>query len=481
MMMIDPRFIQDHIDQFTNKEASKILKEWIENSSNQNLRKEAIDLLSSIDDGSNFEFYEQLFISEENKPIRDVAGLMLRKKYFHHENLFPLLDFTLRKIDNIDQKFLALEVLNSSNSQKALNIIKTYIKHLSEIKDLKKKFNQFEDLQSSIIEMQVNSKDLEKIFNLILYEFYTKLCNYHVAIRDGYIILLNCEGANISNVNEIQGLNKLRYLEHFILKRNQLKEIGNIEFLEKLKILDLSNNAISKFHHLNSMNSLMVLNLDGNNINEIEEKINLPNLEKLFLGSNKLQKLKNFENLKKLRILNLDRNKLTRIENLDKLNELQQLNLASNGIEKIEGLEHNHNLVSLYLNDNSVRKIEGLERLTQLKILNLSNNYIEEIQNLDSLKNLIKLEISNNKIKKIEGLDSLLNLQELFLDRNNIEKFEGLEELVSLIILFLDNNYIQEFKINMVQSLTNLNFIFLNDNPLSPDSKKAYNKKCRFP
>ena len=479
--MIDPRFIQEHIDRFTKNEASKILREWIENSNNQDLRKEAMDLLCSIDDGSNFEFYEQLFISEENQAIRDLAGKMIRQNYFHHENLLSLLEFTLRKIKNFDQKFFALEVLNSSNSQKALKIIKSYVKSLSQMKDLRKESDLFEDLESSIIDKHVNSKYLEKIFNLILFEFYTKYCKYHVAIRDGYIILLNCEGANISHVYELQGLPKLRYLEHLILKRNQLIEVNDIEFLMNLKILDLSYNTISIVHPLNSLKSLMVLNLEGNHINELKEMIDLPYLEKLYLGSNNLQELKNLENLKKLRVLNLDRNKIRKIENLDNFNDLEQLNLASNNIEKIEGLQHNQKLLSLYLNDNSIIKIEGLENLTKLKILNLSNNYIVKIENLESLRNLIKLEISNNKVEKIEGLDSLVNLQELFLDRNYIERFEGLKELVSLIILFLDSNNISEFNADLIQSLTNLNFIFMNDNPLSPESRNAYNKKCRFP
>jgi Leucine-rich repeat (LRR) protein len=119
--------------------------------------------------------------------------------------------------------------------------------------------------------------------------------------------------------------------------------------------------------------------------------------------------------------------------------------------------------------------------VTHLKVLNLSNNYINRLENLDKLNDLIKLEISNNRIKKIEGLNSLIHLQELFLDRNYIEKFEGLKDLESLIILFLDNNYIREFAIDQIQNLGNLNFIFLNENPLTPESLKAYQKKCRFP
>jgi len=480
-MIIDPHFIRDHIDQFSKKEASKLLKEWIENSNKQYLRKEAIELFFSIDDGTNFEFYEHLFISDENKEIRDLAGKILTQNYAYHTNFLPLLEFTLRNVENLDQKFFVIDVLNSICSKNAIRIIRTYLINFSRIRELKKEGNLLEEFDDSISNMQINPGFLEKIFNLILFEFYSKICNFHLAFRNGYIILLSCEGMNIKRLDEVEGLNRLEHLEHLILKRNKLDAINNIENLINLKILDLSFNNILKLEHLNSLKSLVELNLEGNNIYKINTLFDLPHLERLYLNSNNLKEIKNLENLNELKLLNLNQNKIKKISNLEQLKNLSQLNLASNRIEKIEGLIKNPNLISLYLNDNHLKKIEGLDRLTKLKVMNLSNNYIERIENLDNLKNLIKLEISNNKIKKIEGLDSLMHLQELFLDRNYIEKFEGLKELKGLIILFLDNNNIKEFTIDQIQNLQNLNFIFLNENPLSPESRKAYQNKCKFP
>ena len=480
-MIIDPHFIRDHIDQFTKKEASKLLKEWIENSNKQDLRKEAIELFSSIDDGTNFEFYEHLFISDENEEVRDLAGKILTQDYTNHENFLPLLEFTLRNIQNLDQKFFVLDILNSLHSKNTMKIISGYLKSFSKIKELKKEGNLIEEFEDSISNMQLSPEFLEKIFNIILFVFYIKTCKFHVAIKNGHIILLNCEGAGIKRLIDVQGLYRLKHLEHLILKRNNLDKIERIENLTNLKILDLSYNHISKLEHLGSLQSLVELNLEGNNISEINSMVNLPNLERLFLNYNNLNEIKNLEMLINLKILNLNQNKVKRINNLEKLNNLTQLNLASNAIEKIEGLMNNSKLLSLYLNDNHIKKIEGLDCITNLKVLNLSNNYIERLENLNHLQNLIKIEISNNKIKKIEGLNSLVHLQELFLDRNYIDKFEGLQKLESLIILFLDNNNIKEFTIDQVKNLRKLNFIFLNENPLSPESLKVYQMKCRFP
>jgi len=480
-MIIDPRFIRDHLDQFSKKEASKLLKEWIENSNEQDLRKEAIELFSSFDDGTNFEFYEHLFISDDNAEIRALAGEILTQNYAHHENFLSLLEFTLRNIQNLDQKFFVLDVLNSLRSKNAIRIINAYLRTFSKIKELKKEGNLFKAFEDSISNMQISPEFLEKIFNIILFVFYTKICKFHVAIRNGYIILLNCEGASIKRLNEVQGLSRLNHLENLILKRNNLDEIEYIENLSNLKLLDLSFNNISKLEHLDSLKSLVELNLEGNHIFEINSLLNLPQLERLFLNTNDLNEIKNLEMLKNLKLLNLNKNKVKRINNLEKLKDLNQLNLASNAIEKIEGLMNNSNLLSLYLNDNHIKRIEGFDRLTNLKVLNLSNNYIERLENLNHLNNLIKLEISNNKIEKIEGLNSLIHLQELFLDRNYIDKFEGLQKLESLIILFLDNNNIKEFTVDQIQNLGKLNFIFLNENPLSPESLKAYQMKYGFP
>ncbi len=53
--------------------------------------------------------------------------------------------------------------------------------------------------------------------------------------------------------------------------------------------------------------------------------------------------------------------------------------------------------------------------------------------------------------------------------------------LKRLIILFLENNNIKDFKLSHIDSLTNLNFIFLNQNPLTPESWDLYQKRTRYP
>ena len=58
---------------------------------------------------------------------------------------------------------------------------------------------------------------------------------------------------------------------------------------------------------------------------------------------------------------------------------------------------------------------------------------------------------------------------------------KGVKNLKSLIILFLERNNIMNFNLKDIEDLRNLNFIFLNDNPLDSESKENYEKRTRFP
>jgi Leucine-rich repeat (LRR) protein len=113
--------------------------------------------------------------------------------------------------------------------------------------------------------------------------------------------------------------------------------------------------------------------------------------------------------------------------------------------------------------------------------LYISNNLIEKIQGLDNLFNLKKLELSGNKISNLEGLQDLLGLQELYLDNNHIEKLVGLDYLSKLIILHIGRNKISKFRSELIKNLTNLNFLYLNENPLDQQSWEHYHKRFKFP
>jgi len=479
-MDLNPDYIKKNLEQFGKKTARDILKEWIVSSDDINLRETALNIYSSMDEGREFKFFEQLFLSDESFVIRFLSGNILRDNYFYHKKFVPLLEFTLNDVNNMDQKFFAVETLISIDTKKARKIIKDYLKKAIKLSFKKKTYEFPIEIFNSNYDTPLPRSILEVCFNIILYDYYVNSCGYNVTLREGLIILLNCEGSKLNYISEIQAFNKLVKLEHLQLQRNNIQYIHGLSHLTQLRTLNLSQNQIKKIENLDSLNNLQEITLSSNKINKIEN-LDLRSLKKVSLDRNLITKIENLDNLRDLVLLNLSYNAILKLKNLDNLGNLKTLFLSFNQIEIISGLEKLENLVTLNLNDNLIAHIQGLERLLSLKVLSLSNNYIKRIENLDNLTELNKLEISNNKIETFNGLENLKNLQELFIDKNRIKQMEGINNLESLIILFLENNDIKDFKLSYIDNLKNLNFIFLNENPLTPESWEIYQKRTRFP
>ena len=479
-MDLNPDYIKKNLEHIGKETARDILKEWIVNSDNIHLRETALNLYSSMDEGKEFKFFEQLFLSDESFEIRGLSGNILRDNYFYHKKFVSLLEFTLNDVNNMDQKFFAVETLNLIDTKKARKIIKDYLKKAIKL-SFKKKIYEFpKEIFNSNYDTPLPRSILEVCFNLILYDYYVNSCGYNVTLREGLIILLNCEGSKLDDISEIQAFNKLVKLEHLQLQRNNIQTIHGLSHLTQLKTLNLSQNQIKKIENLDNLNNLQEITLSSNKIKKIEN-LDLRSLKKLSLDRNLIIEIENLDNLRDLVLLNLSYNAILKLKNLDNLCNLRTLFLSFNQIETISGLEKLENLVTLNINDNRITHIQGLKRLLSLKVLSLSNNIIENIDNLDNLTELNKLEISNNKIETFDGLENLKKLQELFIDKNHIKQMEGINNLECLIILFLENNDIKDFKLSYIDNLKSLNFIFLNENPLTPESWEIYQKRTRFP
>ncbi len=479
-MGFNPRYIKENISQIGIKEAKTHLKRWISDSNDPQLRNEALEIYGELEQGKDYKFLEEIFLSDEDISLRLLSGKILGAHYFQNKKLIKLLEFVLYSAENINQKFFALDLLAKFNLKKSRNIIQDFMENVI-IENLNGEAREnLTNLPITEYNIDINNQTLELCYNLILFNYYKKVCGYNVTLRDGFIILLNCEGSNLRKISDIPGINKLYKLEYLMLKRNKISEIDALEYLTTLKFLNLAYNQIEKTKSLDYLSKLEELILTGNKI-KIVENFKLPNLKKLFLDKNLISEIRDLGNSLKLEQLNLSSNNIRKMVNLANFQRLKALNLSNNDIEVISGLENLHNLIFLNLNDNKISKIEGLNHLVNLKFLNISNNNIAKLQNLENVHNLTHLEISKNKISKIEGLDNLINLQELFLDKNNITKIEGLENLNSLIILFLERNDIKSFDLKDIELLKNLNFIFLNENPLDIESKRNYEKRTRFP
>jgi Leucine-rich repeat (LRR) protein len=477
-MELNPDYIKENLSEIGKKEGLNLLKELVNSSNVSDIRKKALENFGMLEEGNNFSFFEHLFLSDEDPDIRLIAAKVLKDKYLTHKKLFRLLEYTIKKVDNVDQKIFAVRALNSMKSTKARKILTDYLKDFIKTR-FKDKITELEfnyDYKFPIPELFI-----EICINLILCDFYEDKCRYLVTIRKGKIVALNCESSNLEKISNIYGFYLLNDLEHLSLQRNNIKRISHLQHLSKLKTLDLSHNKLEKIENLENLEKLEELYLSNNNIRMINNLESLPKLKKLILSNNEIKFIENLNSLIVLEILDLSHNDISNLSYLDELESLKRLNLSSNNVKKMTGLNKLTNLMWLYLNDNKISQLENLSTLDKLKGLYLSNNIIERIESLENLISLKKLELSGNRIRRLEGLHRLGELQELYLDNNLIEKIEGLEGLNNLIMLHIGRNKIEEFKKESVDHLKSLNFIFLNENPLNQKSFVEYQKKIRFP
>lgn len=477
-MELNPDYIKENLSEIGKKEALNLLREFISSSNDSTTRMKALKTLRSLDEGNNFSFIEQLFLSDEKLDIRLFAGEILKERYFTHKKIVRLLEYTLKKVDNIEHKIFSVKTLNSLENVKARKILTEYLKELlkTRIKEEVSELQLGSDYTQPVPELVIR-----KCINLILSDFYENKCGYLITLKRGKIVALNCEGSNLRDVSDIYGFKYLIDLEYLSIQRNFLQKISNLEHLTKLKALNFSHNKLEKIENLEYLSNLEELNLSNNKIGKIENLKSLVNLKKLTLSNNSIKSIQNLDSLTHLEALDLSHNDISDIENMDRLDNLNRLNLSSNKIEKMGGFTYLINLMWLYLNDNKIIKIEGLLTLNKLKGLYLSNNQINGISSLENLLSLKKLELSSNKISKLDGLQKLVELQELYLDNNLIKKFEGLEGLNNLIMLHIGRNEIEEFRWEFVIQLKNLNFLYLNENPLNQKSVMEYQKRIKFP
>ena len=99
---------------------------------------------------------------------------------------------------------------------------------------------------------------------------------------------LNLHNMGISDISEIEGLDKLTSLQALWFNGNQITEIKGLDKLTSLQILYLGGNQITEIKGLNKIINLQILYLGGNQITEIKGLDKLTSLQELELGGNQI-------------------------------------------------------------------------------------------------------------------------------------------------------------------------------------------------
>ena len=193
-------------------------------------------------------------------------------------------------------------------------------------------------------------------------------------------------------------------------------------------------------------------------------------------------------------ILNLKNNKLQQLPqlSLDNFTDLEEIYLTSNLIETLENNVFNpsvhQNLSIISMGNNRIREMPVLDGFQLLRILDVSNNELQNIT-IGILDNLEELILNGNNLDSMPLLtEQLPRLQTILLQHNNIVSLspDYFNKTPSLKKLDLSRNFLNEITLEhnslteirlshnnlyampvVIQSLTSLTILVLNDNPIS--------------
>ena len=298
-MNLSPKMIYK---QYERSEINKFIAydhliSFVENSENENIREEAIQILDilGIYDNNLFDILENILISDSNAKIRNIALKFLEKRFLT-ESITPL-KWAINHENNYECLITIINSLKKVNSEESRLILFNETKKIMKTKYLNK-------------EKRIENKKFKKVIKKLLktkkYEFFTHKELSLILINFITIANLTKQYPNVFyEINPENGL--LRELDlsdylEFEVKgmpfgwKNNIKSISEIiglKYLKYLKKIDLSNNQIESIKELVNFENLTHLILTNNKISELEnlEYVKkLPNLEYLDLRNNDIIK-----------------------------------------------------------------------------------------------------------------------------------------------------------------------------------------------
>ncbi len=298
-------------------------------------------------------------------------------------------------------------------------------------------------------------------------------------------------------------------LESLDLSQNNLTVFRfQLSKFPKLKSLNLSKNKIAEFHLIKANEVIKQLDLSHNLLVRAGFNVAvLPRLEVLNLSYNELKDSSvYFSEGQHLKILNFQQNKLTTVPLFVTANKkLESLWLGGNNLTSLTdksfvGLKHLKDL-NLYKCGLTIVP-NGIKKLKRLEVLDLYYNKLTALpKSIKRFKNLQQLAIAFNEIKALPlKLDRNKNLQTIYAHHNRISQLpDRIAKLKKLKLLDINHNWFSVFpeiitKITTVQeldlsynnltelspnlqSMRQLQKIFISQNPVSTDKKLLSNYK----
>ena len=177
-------------------------------------------------------------------------------------------------------------------------------------------------------------------------------------------------------VRDISPLANLENLESLVISHNEITDISPVAGLVKLETLILSfNSELANISDLSNMENLQRLELRGTNISDLSSLAELYNLERLDLEDANISDITLLSAVTNLTELFLGNNSVVDISPIEGL-ELSQLWLQNNLVADVTPLAEMFSLRMLELGGNPVTDLSPLEHLYETVINPMSGNSI---------------------------------------------------------------------------------------------------------
>ncbi|TGZ56850.1 hypothetical protein CRM22_010092 [Opisthorchis felineus] len=234
-------------------------------------------------------------------------------------------------------------------------------------------------------------------------------------------IKLDCSDRRLSDIEILRSYIHLRFV---ILTGNFITDITPVSHIGHLIYLKADNNQIERVDCLNKLRFLQYLDLSGNKLTTIND-LKLPFLQHLKVNENAIETLNPTgygippEQFPALATLELRSNRLTSFEGIGALTTLTSLYCAENSLRDTSGLSKLTGLVRLHARDNRISRLNGITpAMSGLEYLNLRGNRISSFRAvkvlsvLPSLKvlNLLLVVTSGNVLLKLDLQHQIIHL-----------------------------------------------------------------------
>lgn len=224
--------------------------------------------------------------------LESLDGL-LNKLYFHIEQIIE------KEFEGTDE----IDVSQSNHDSKIKRDFSEMFQYILKEKEGKNIYSR-EELKSLICE---NFNELAH-GKLELFDYVIVGGNKYF-VRDGKLDLSQDirlhKSSGIKDMDEIEGLEKVKHVIDLDLTGNFITEIKGLDHLTELRFLSLRWNKITEIEGLNALHELRRLNLSNNKITEIKGLDALKKLKWIDLSLNNISELKGLENLVSLQTIKL--------------------------------------------------------------------------------------------------------------------------------------------------------------------------------